>query len=160
MIYAPWTPERLTRARDLWNQGWSAGMIARDLGDTTRNAVIGRMHRDRMKELGISKRTRTTIPTVGVKRRTNASANPRKDRRKPMNAIMRPPKVKPEPILLFLVEPTAETAVSLMDLSHRHCRYPVGVATGAGQMFCGADKWAPKSSFCAWHHRMVWRVAA
>ncbi|MDP6389717.1 MAG: GcrA family cell cycle regulator [Alphaproteobacteria bacterium] len=46
-----WTEARVERLRDLWNGGLSASQIAAELGDVTRNAVIGKAHR-----LGLSSR--------------------------------------------------------------------------------------------------------
>ena len=40
-----WTPEREEKLRQLWKKGHSGSQIARILGDTTRNAVIGKAHR-------------------------------------------------------------------------------------------------------------------
>lgn len=46
-----WTDERVERLKYLWSQGMSASEIAQELGDVTRNAVIGKAHR-----LGLSGR--------------------------------------------------------------------------------------------------------
>ncbi|MFZ2868729.1 GcrA family cell cycle regulator, partial [Zavarzinia sp.] len=46
-----WTDERIATLRDLWEQGLSASQIATKLGNITRNAVIGKVHR-----LGLSGR--------------------------------------------------------------------------------------------------------
>ncbi|MDD3445196.1 MAG: GcrA family cell cycle regulator, partial [Zavarzinia sp.] len=46
-----WTDERIATLRDLWEQGLSASQIAARLGNITRNAVIGKVHR-----LGLSGR--------------------------------------------------------------------------------------------------------
>ncbi|PWR18899.1 GcrA family cell cycle regulator [Zavarzinia compransoris] len=46
-----WTDERIATLRDLWEQGLSASQIAAKLGNITRNAVIGKVHR-----LGLSGR--------------------------------------------------------------------------------------------------------
>ena len=40
-----WTTEREEKLRQLWKKGHSASQIAGMLGDTTRNAVIGKAHR-------------------------------------------------------------------------------------------------------------------
>ena len=40
-----WTDERVEQLKKLWLQGWSASQIAKELGSTTRNAVIGKIHR-------------------------------------------------------------------------------------------------------------------
>lgn len=58
-----WNDARVETLRDLYNEGHSATVIAKTLGDVTRNAVIGKIHR-----LGLagqrtaSKPVRTDVP--------------------------------------------------------------------------------------------------
>ena len=40
-----WTDDRVEILKKLWAEGLSASQIARELGDVTRNAVIGKVHR-------------------------------------------------------------------------------------------------------------------
>ncbi|MCC6467254.1 MAG: global cell cycle regulator GcrA-like protein [Alphaproteobacteria bacterium] len=40
-----WTEQRVNDLQRLWSEGLSASQIARRLGGTTRNAVIGKVHR-------------------------------------------------------------------------------------------------------------------
>lgn len=40
-----WNDERVDQLKKLWSQGYSASQIAKELGGTTRNAVIGKIHR-------------------------------------------------------------------------------------------------------------------
>ena len=40
-----WTDEKVEKLKDLWDEGHTASEIANMLGDTTRNAVIGKAHR-------------------------------------------------------------------------------------------------------------------
>ncbi len=40
-----WTDEREKKLRELWGKGRTANQIADMLGNTTRNAVIGKAHR-------------------------------------------------------------------------------------------------------------------
>src|SRR6478736_2025482 len=46
-----WTDERVELLKKLWSDGLSASQIATELGNVTRNAVIGKVHR-----LGLSGR--------------------------------------------------------------------------------------------------------
>ena len=46
-----WTPDRVEILTTMWMEGKSASLIAKELGDVTRNAVIGKVHR-----LGLSNR--------------------------------------------------------------------------------------------------------
>ena len=40
-----WTGEKVNKLKELWTKGHTASQIAGMLGDTTRNAVIGKAHR-------------------------------------------------------------------------------------------------------------------
>ena len=40
-----WTTERENKLKELWTKGHTASQIAELLGETTRNAVIGKAHR-------------------------------------------------------------------------------------------------------------------
>ena len=40
-----WTEEKVAKLKELWSKGHTASQIAEALGDTTRNAVIGKAHR-------------------------------------------------------------------------------------------------------------------
>ena len=40
-----WTDEKVEKLKELWTKGHTASQIAEALGDTTRNAVIGKAHR-------------------------------------------------------------------------------------------------------------------
>ena len=40
-----WTSEKVEKLKELWSKGHTASQIAQELGDTTRNAVIGKAHR-------------------------------------------------------------------------------------------------------------------
>ena len=40
-----WTSEKVEKLKELWSKGRTASQIAEELGDTTRNAVIGKAHR-------------------------------------------------------------------------------------------------------------------
>ena len=41
----PWTYERIEKLKQLWDEGLTASRIAAELGEVTRNAVIGKAHR-------------------------------------------------------------------------------------------------------------------
>ena len=40
-----WTDERVDLLKNLWGEGKTAAEIAKELGEVTRNAVIGKAHR-------------------------------------------------------------------------------------------------------------------
>ena len=51
-----WSPENVETLEKLWREGLSAAQISARMGDTTRNAVIGKLHR-----LGLSGHGRVTV---------------------------------------------------------------------------------------------------
>ena len=40
-----WSDDRVEKLKSLWQEGLSASQVAHALGDVTRNAVIGKVHR-------------------------------------------------------------------------------------------------------------------
>jgi GcrA cell cycle regulator len=156
----PWTEARVEELKKLWTEGMSASQIARHLGaGATRNAVIGKLHR-----LGLSGRT----PPARA-----ASARPRRPREpsrpglmptagatalKPhfdAKPLLRPaPEPEPEPIRLVDI-PKGER-VSILMLSDKTCRWPIGDPGSEDFCFCGA---APKtgSPYCAHHARIAYQ---
>jgi len=55
-----WTPERESKLRALWKKGHTASQIAALIGETTRNAVIGKAHRLNLEARTVSKKHSTT----------------------------------------------------------------------------------------------------
>ena len=58
-----WTPEKEEKLKELWKKGHTASQIAGMLGNTTRNAVIGKAHRLNLQARTASKKTTTKITT-------------------------------------------------------------------------------------------------
>ncbi len=54
-----WTSEKVEKLKELWSKGFTASQIAEKLGDTTRNAVIGKAHRLNLEARAPSKQTNT-----------------------------------------------------------------------------------------------------
>jgi Uncharacterized protein conserved in bacteria len=67
-----WTYERVEKLKQLWEEGLTASRIAAELGEVTRNAVIGKAHR-----LGLSGRMASKKSNGGIsiirKKRINIS---------------------------------------------------------------------------------------
>ena len=64
MTALTWSDDRVEQLKKLWEGGLSASQIAAELGNVTRNAVIGKVHR-----LGLSGRAKSP---------TSAAPRPRK----------------------------------------------------------------------------------
>ena len=58
-----WTPEREEKLKQLWKKGHSGSQIANMLGDTTRNAVIGKAHRLKLEARSVSKKSSSKLNT-------------------------------------------------------------------------------------------------
>ena len=61
-----WTPERESKLKELWKKGHTASQIASMLGDTTRNAVIGKAHRLNLEARAVSKKTTSKTKTENI----------------------------------------------------------------------------------------------
>lgn len=103
-----WTEERVARLTELWTAGYSARSIADQLGDMTRNAVIGKANR-----LGLSKPTKSSLTR---RRRREEGGRP----------------VREE----IAVGP--EGGVSILTLTTSTCRWPLGHPGEENFRFCGA----------------------
>tara|TARA_B100000900_G_scaffold410774_2_gene429207 strand:- start:251 stop:733 length:483 start_codon:yes stop_codon:yes gene_type:complete len=56
-----WTEQRVEQLKKLWTEGLSASQIAKRLGEVTRNAVIGKVHR-----LGLEARAKPQRKNIAV----------------------------------------------------------------------------------------------
>lgn len=65
-----WTEERTEQLKKLWAEGLSASQIASTIGNVTRNAVIGKVHR-----MGLSARSKPTCVNVAKRHKTQTEAS-------------------------------------------------------------------------------------
>ena len=131
-----WTPEREEKLRELWKKGHTASQIARLLGDTTRNAVIGKAHRLNLEARAASRKSTSKI----IEKNTNIpEAKTQKLGRK----------AKFKALLLDKSFP-AENPVELYDLNDDHCRWPLGEKLEPAKFFCGR-KPMQKFPYCQLH---------
>ena len=73
-----WTEEKVEKLKKLWSKGHTASQIAEALGDTTRNAVIGKAHRLNLEARAPSKHSATSIPKEHRQVRRGAAPTSRK----------------------------------------------------------------------------------
>lgn len=131
-----WTPARVEQLLALFREGLSCAIIGQRLG-TTRNAVIGRLHR-----MGYTKPQPTTRVAPKREGRSDGSAT----------IIRFRPKVDSD-----FKERAAAVALlhlALADLESHHCRFPYGEGPYS---FCGHKK-AAGSSYCPEHFALTWRA--
>ncbi|MEM9764288.1 MAG: GcrA family cell cycle regulator [Pseudomonadota bacterium] len=172
-----WTDERVEKLKELWAEGMSASKIAKELGGVTRNAVIGKVHR-----LGLSNRNGAgagaEAPAEPPAEAPVAAAEPVAEAapvREPEPEPAPPPvPVRREPVIRDasqprppgLPTPEEESAratlaeiekmarkLSLLELTERTCKWPIGDPTEDNFFFCGLPA-LPGKPYCE-HHVLV-----
>ncbi len=118
-----WTSEKVEKLKELWSKGHTASQIAELLGDTTRNAVIGKAHRLNLEARAPSKQSNTT--------RTRENKQVIKRSPAPMSR-----KAKFQSILLDK-NFEAENPKSLEELTEDTCKWPIGHPNEEKFYFCG-----------------------
>ena len=131
-----WTPEREEKLKELWKKGHSASQISKILGETTRNAVIGKAHRLKLESRIVSKNNRAKINTRIEK--DNVTTGKRIGRKEKFKALLLDKNFEPE-------NPT-----KLEDLTDKHCRWPLGGKMEPASLFCGRAP-VEKFVYCKLH---------
>ena len=179
-----WSDERVAVLKEMWLNGNSASEIAKELGDITRNAVIGKVHR-----LGLSNRDSNALRAgAGVNKvvKSVKRGRPAKVDKEPKKRG-RPQKAK-DPrdfhetpadkekyitatggtkrsndskleVVSDLSEETLKNLlkvemkskkISLMDLTERTCKWPIGDPATDTFWFCGHEA-EPGKPYCKTH---------
>ena len=129
-----WNPEREKKLKELWKKGHTASEIAAQLGDTTRNAVIGKAHRLNLQARAPSKKHRSEAKTE-----TKASITERKLSRKARFKSL---------LLDKNFEP--ENPKQLEELDEKSCKWPIGHPNESSFYFCGRSS-LKDFSYCKLH---------
>lgn len=157
-----WTDERVEILKKMWGEGQSASQIAKELGGVTRNAVIGKVHR-----LGLSNRATTNAaPKAEAKPKATPKAEPKAPpKEQPASKAAEPAAEKPSNVTPLRrqiipaghplppqpsaneISPEALARVSeiekkakkltLLELTERTCKWPVGDPATPNFWFCG-----------------------
>jgi Global cell cycle regulator GcrA len=153
-----WTDERVAILKKLWTDGLSASQIALKLGNVSRNAVIGKVHR-----LGLSGRA-TTSRMRSVRPRARVVAFPgrtpsvqyRSHGNAALKALFLPAALPvPEPVLDDIEIPMADR-VDLLSLKDCMCRWPLGDPQDETFRFCGR-RTQDGASYCEHHARIAYQ---
>jgi len=118
-----WTNEKVEKLKELWSKGFTASQIAEKLGDTTRNAVIGKAHRLNLEARAPSKQSSS-----------HRSKENKQSIRRSSTPMSR--KAKFQSILLDK-NFEAENPKSLEELSEETCKWPIGHPNEEKFYFCG-----------------------
>jgi GcrA cell cycle regulator len=134
MVSSNWSDDRVEQLKSLWQEGLSASQIANALGNVTRNAVLGKLHR--LGLLAKSAEARRTRPNSSI----------------PKCRPIRPPKVS-RPALIAEPDPfTLEDGnfVSLKTVNDCMCRWPIGDPEALDFHLCGHAR-KTGSCYCEAH---------
>ena len=174
-----WTDDRVEILKKLWVEGQSASQIAKELGGVTRNAVIGKVHRlglsNRATSSSSSKsdtKSKTSVKSMSDTKRVSnktstskvTSANSPSEPRSNVTSLRRqiipagqplPPKpsaneISPEALARVSEIEKKAKKISLLELTERTCKWPVGDPATEEFWFCGLPSQAGKP-YCEAH---------
>lgn len=175
-----WTDDRVEVLKKMWGEGQSASQIAKELGGVTRNAVIGKVHRLGLSNRagsGGAKAAAKPATTADAKPKATPAPKPKpapKPAAKatdtavlaplPMSAARRaiipagqplPPQpsaneISPEALAKVSEIEKKAKRLTLMELTERTCKWPVGDPATDDFWFCGLAVKAGKP-YCEAH---------
>ena len=174
-----WTDDRVEILKKLWVEGQSASQIAKELGGVTRNAVIGKVHRfglsNRATSSSSSKsdtKSKTSVKSMSDTKRVSnktstskvTSANSPSEPRSNVTSLRRqiipagqplPPQpsaneISPEALARVSEIEKKAKKISLLELTERTCKWPVGDHATEEFWFCGLPSQAGKP-YCEAH---------
>ena len=131
-----WTPEREKKLRELWKIGHTASQIASLLGNSTRNAVIGKAHRLNLESRAISKKS--TLKARTKNNNTSEVKTQKLGRKARFRALLLDKNFEPE------------NPKKLEELTDETCRWPIGHPYEEKFYFCGR-KSMEKFPYCKLH---------
>ncbi len=175
-----WTDERVEMLKKMWSEGQSASQIAKELGGVTRNAVIGKVHRLGLsnrsstpkeseapaKPVETTKAKAAGKKETATKKQVAADAAPAKPAAKEVTAPQRAKPIvpagqplPPQPSQSEISEETRANLaalekkakkLSLMQLTERTCKWPIGDPATEDFWFCGHPV-QPGKPYCETH---------
>ena len=131
-----WTTERERKLKELWKKGHTASQIAEMIGNTTRNAVIGKAHRLNLQARASSKKQ-------------SVKANVENNNTQEIKTQKMGRKAKFKALLLDK-NFEQENPKKLEELTDQTCRWPIGHPYEKNFYFCGR-KPLEKFPYCKLH---------
>lgn len=141
-----WPPEKIDELKRLWALGMTCSQIAAELGDVSRNAVIGKAAR-----MGLAPRLGHTRARPNGRKGSGSFTLPPKSHL--TGAALTKPKLAASPIPTN-AEDLARSPASLVqfaDLEAHHCRWPIGEVGTPTFGFCGHQRATGHPSYCPGH---------
>ena len=174
-----WTDDRVDKLKELWAEGMSASQIAKVMGGVTRNAVIGKVHRLGLSNRGgpapedagkpaepmaaapvmpapaspepepapapAPAQVEETLPAPAARRTVPAI----RDATQPRAPGAPTPEEEAARATLAEIEKFAKR-VSLLELTERTCKWPIGDPNDEDFAFCGLGC-VPGKPYCQYH---------
>ncbi len=172
-----WTDERVETLKTMWSEGKSASQIAKELGGVTRNAVIGKVHRlglsnrngggSPAKAAKEKPATREAKSAKSDGAKASAKPAPKTEPAAPAKSVapLRKPiipagqplppqpsanEISPEALASVREVEKKAKKISLMELTERTCKWPIGDPATEEFWFCGLPVQAGKP-YCEAH---------
>ena len=120
-----WTDEKVQKLKELWKKGHTASQISEMLGDTTRNAVIGKAHRLNLEARAPSKSSSSSGTSSGQNRIQRRPSQQPLTRKQKFQSILLDKNFEPE------------NPKSLEELTDETCKWPIGHPNEEKFYFCG-----------------------
>jgi GcrA cell cycle regulator len=159
-----WTDERVETLKKMWGEGQSASQIAKELGGVTRNAVIGKVHRLGLSNRSGSQAAPAADKPAASRAKAKPAAKPApapEVKSAPGRATEIPPpapvnlrtkiipagqplppqpsanEISPEALASVREVEKKSKKITLMELTERTCKWPVGDPATDDFWFCG-----------------------
>ena len=182
-----WSEERVEVLTKMWLDGKSASEIAKELGEITRNAVIGKVHRlglsnreikslkgdtgsnelKKVKKRGRPRKTQTIVDGQKSSRDTKRGKlklsmglnNKKTEKKEASKESLETTEAESLGVVSDLSEETLKSLIdieskskqiSLMELTERTCKWPIGDPATEKFWFCGHDS-EPGKPYCKTH---------
>ncbi|RLQ87180.1 GcrA family cell cycle regulator [Notoacmeibacter ruber] len=173
-----WTDERVELLKKLWADGLSASQIANQLGGVSRNAVIGKVHRLKLSSRGRASQKparpkKPSAPRQPSARTGTATASQRPSvssvvasQSMPRTSSAGATALKADYAIDEVAEPVFQPAeevvvpmsrrLSLLELTERTCKWPVGDPLTEDFHFCGNDS-GEGTPYCQGHAQLAYQ---
>ena len=155
-----WNDDRVEQLKKLWADGLSASQIAAQLGEVTRNAVIGKVHRLGLATRASSNRTNSSRLRLRQAQPRRAAAQQRQRASNVGNTAFR--QMLESDLAQGAVPHVEEIEIplgerkTLQQLTEGMCRWPIGDPQLADFHFCGRNK-VTGLPYCEHHARRAYQ---
>lgn len=156
MFQVKWTEPQDDQLKMLWADGWSAGKIAKKIGQGTRNAVIGRAHR-----LGLAnKQGPKRVPKVSLRHYKPSSLASRAMPRIPSKRNWRVAQMVEQATVnrpvAGSIPALPANPITIIELNGQTCRWPFGDPATTEFFYCGDPIACEGKVYCAMHCLMAY----